>query len=480
MRVSIASGLGGLLLTAAVTQAIELDVNSTDSLVSTSKAIVGNILGLYRNNNSNGNIPGLFGDPYYWWESGLAFDSLINYWAKSGDESVVQTVQDAMLFQVGPDYNYMPPNQSKTLGNDDQASWALAAMTAAENRFPERDGQNVSWVQLATNVFESQVLRWDETSCGGGLKWQIFSFNNGYDYKNSITQGSFALLAARLARYTGNTTYSYWAQKSVEWSYQIGLISNGTGAVFDGTDDTTNCSQINHLQWTMNAGLLIDAGAYMANITQSGPLADAMFWANALWPTISTASRIFTDQSTSANSSGRAILYEVACAPSNNCNADEKAYRARLARALGNARTLDAQSTYVVNGTGVDSYIQRITTILQTSAIGAAAQCSGGDNGTACGSDWTRGDYDGETGLGQDLSALEVILANIDVKQLRTSHSAQNGTTTSSSGGDRTVTQTSSTGGANSTSAASSSGLLGSSTLTMLLAVLFGAASFFA
>ena len=139
-------------------------------------------------------------------------------------------------------------------------------MTAAENGLPERSGQSISWVQLATNVFESQVLRWNEESCGGGLKWQIFTFNNGYNYKNSFTQGSFALLAARLARYTGNTTYGDWAQKSVEWSYQIGLINNETGAVFDGTDDTTNCSEINHVQWTMNAGLLIDAGAYMTNI----------------------------------------------------------------------------------------------------------------------------------------------------------------------------------------------------------------------
>ena len=108
MRVSIHIGLLGLMLAAGSTRAIELDVNNTDSLVSASKTIVGNILDLYRSNNSNGNIPGLFGQPYYWWESGLAFDSLINYWSKSGDDSVVDTVRDPLLFQVGPDNNYMP------------------------------------------------------------------------------------------------------------------------------------------------------------------------------------------------------------------------------------------------------------------------------------------------------------------------------------------------------------------------------------
>ena len=160
---------------------------------------------------------------------------------------------------------------------------------------------------------------------------------------------------------------------------------------------------------------------------------------------------------------------------------DQKAYRTRLARAMGNARSLAAESNYSVNSTGVDAYIERITTILQTSASAAAAQCSGGQNGTACGSDWVSREYDGETGLGQDLSALEVILANIPARELRTAENAQNGTTTSSQGnsGNDTGTETSSAGGANSTSGASASGILGSSTLALLLAISFGVLSFF-
>ncbi|WPV13920.1 Mannan endo-1,6-alpha-mannosidase DCW1 [Fulvia fulva] len=419
------SGLTGFLLAAGLAHAIDLDVNNTDSLISASRTIVGNILSLYRSsNNSNGDLPGLFGAPYFWWEGGLAFDSLINYWSKSksGDDSIVQTIQDGMLFQVGPDHNYMPPNQTKSLGNDDQASWALAAMTAAENDFPERDDQNISWIQLATNVFESQVLRWDEESCGGGLKWQIFTFNNGD-----------------------------WARRSIEWSYQIGLINNETGAVYDGTDDTTNCSEINYIQWSMNAGLLIDAGAYMTNITQFSSLSNATFWDFTLWLTISTASRIFVDQAASANSLGRSILYEVACQPSDNCYVDQKAYRTRLARAMGNARHLAYQSSHSVNGTGVNAYIERITSILQTSATAAASQCTGGEIGTACGSDWVSREFDGSTGLGEDLSALEVILANLPAGQVRTADGARNGTGTSESGTEN-GTQTSSADEAGSTS----------------------------
>lgn len=248
--------------------------------------------------------------------------------------------------------------------------------------------------------------------------------------------------------------------------------------MYDGTDDTTNCSEINYIQWSMNAGLLIDAGAYMTNITQFSSLSNATFWDFTLWLTISTASRIFVDQAASANSLGRSILYEVACQPSDNCYVDQKAYRTRLARAMGNARHLAYQSSHSVNGTGVNAYIERITSILQTSATAAASQCTGGEIGTACGSDWVSREFDGSTGLGEDLSALEVILANLPAGQVRTADGARNGTGTSESGTEN-GTQTSSADEAGSTSGASGTGIVESSSLALLLAVVFGLLSFF-
>ncbi|ODQ76852.1 hypothetical protein LIPSTDRAFT_102095 [Lipomyces starkeyi NRRL Y-11557] len=29
--------------------------------------------------------------------------------------------------------------------------------------------------------------RWDTSTCNGGLRWQIFESNSGYDYKNTIS-----------------------------------------------------------------------------------------------------------------------------------------------------------------------------------------------------------------------------------------------------------------------------------------------------
>ena len=59
------------------------------------------------------------------------------------------------------------------------------------------------------------------------------------------------------------------------------------------------------------------------------------------------------------------------------------------------------------------SFHERIDFVLRTSAEGAAKQCSGGTSGTTCGSDWGSEEWDKSEGLGQDLSALNIFLANI-------------------------------------------------------------------
>lgn len=132
----------------------------------------------YYSGNQSGQIPGLLPGPYYWWEAGAMFGSLIDYWYYTGDTTYNNVTTQAMLFQVGPDDNYMPPNQSKSLGNDDQAFWGMAAMTAAEVKFPDPPEDQPQWLALAQAVFNSQAPRWDTDTCGGGLKWQIFTFNS--------------------------------------------------------------------------------------------------------------------------------------------------------------------------------------------------------------------------------------------------------------------------------------------------------------
>jgi mannan endo-1,6-alpha-mannosidase len=124
------------------------------------------------------------------------------------------------------------------------------------------------WLALAQGVFNSQAIRWDTSTCGGGLRWQIYSFNNGYNYKNSIANGGFFNIATRLGRYTGNQTYFDWADQMWTWVNAIGLMDSSY-KVYDGSDDTLNCSQINHIQWTYSAGIFLHGAATMWNVVSA-------------------------------------------------------------------------------------------------------------------------------------------------------------------------------------------------------------------
>jgi mannan endo-1,6-alpha-mannosidase len=144
----------------------------------------------------------------------------------------------------------------------------MAAMTAAELNFQNPPTSSPQWVALAQAVFNTQAARWDPTSCGGGLKWQIFTFNNGYNYKNSISTGCLFNLGSRLARYTGNGTYAAWAEKAWNWVTAIGLIDDQYN-IYDGSDDTLNCSQINRVQYSYNSGIYLLGAANMYNYVRS-------------------------------------------------------------------------------------------------------------------------------------------------------------------------------------------------------------------
>ena len=139
-------------------------------------------------------------------------------------------------------------------------------MTAAEQQLPNPPN-SISWLDLAKNVFNDQAARWDTSTCGGGLRWQIFTFNSGYNYKNSISTGSFFQLGARLARYTGNQTYAEWVDKSWEWETSVGLITSDY-KVYDGTLTSTNCSDIDKLEWTYTAATFLYGSAVMYNIVR--------------------------------------------------------------------------------------------------------------------------------------------------------------------------------------------------------------------
>ncbi|OAL50121.1 mannan endo-1,6-alpha-mannosidase DCW1 precursor [Pyrenochaeta sp. DS3sAY3a] len=373
-----ALGASSLLFSGAA--AIDLDINSPASIKQAAKSLSTNLRQYYTGDRP-GDVPGNLPDPYYWWECGAMFNAFIDYWYYTGDDQYNAITTQAMEHQIGDFDAFMPENQTKTLGNDDQAFWGMAAMSAVENKLPDLPDGKPSWLALAQAVFNTQKSRWDTATCGGGLKWQIFVFNRGYDYKNTISNGCFFNIAARLYKYLGNQTYYDWAEKAWEWELSVGLMS-ADYHFFDGTTDKTNCTELQRIQWTYNAGVHMAGAAAMWNVTQND------LWRGRLKGIIDGASVFFNNN----------VMIEVACENNGKCDVDQRSFKAYLSRWMGYTAIVAPWTR------------EFIDPLLKASAQAAAKQCNAGANQTSCGLRWVdNGKNDGSFGVGEQMAAMEIV-----------------------------------------------------------------------
>ncbi|CCF55655.1 hypothetical protein KAFR_0A02170 [Kazachstania africana CBS 2517] len=363
-------------------QSLELDLDDYQSLQNATALVAWGLMDYYEGTKYGGTV-GMFSSPYYWWEAGGAFGTLLDFWYFMDNDTYNDEILAAMVYQAGNDWDYIPLNQSTTEGNDDQAFWGIAAMTAAERNFTNPASDEPQWLYLAQAVFNTMALRWDTDSCGGGLRWQIFTWNSGYDYKNSVSNGALFHLAARLARYTGNDSYVDWAEKVYNWMEDTGFITTGnTLYVYDGASTEDNCSSVTKYQWTYNQGLILSGAAYLYNYSESS------LWYNRTMTALSS-SGVFLNNS---------IMCEAACQPAGTCDTDQRSFKAYFARFLGVTAQL------------VPSTRTQIMTWMNASAYAVAESCSGGTDGHTCGLNWFLGSWDGYYGLGEQMSALEVLV----------------------------------------------------------------------
>lgn len=312
--------------------------------------------------------------------------ALINYWQYTGDSSYNDMISTAIQFQKGEDDNFNPVNQSRSMGIDDQAFWAFTALDAVEANFPESSEKGApSWLALAQATYNFQQPYWDTKTCGGGFRWQVYSINAGYNLKNMISNGGNFQLAARLAYITGNQSYFDWADMVWNWmesSVMFDKASDGTLYIWDNTDSDNNCTDATNYIWTYNYGTLISGAAYMYNYTNGNAT-----WKARLDELLTSTFTLFFPAEY-----GGDIMIEYLCEQKLICNQDQKSFKAYLARWL-------AVTSVLYPGSAA-----QITPKLAKSAAGAAGQCDGGSDGTQCGMWWYTTTYDGQTGVGEDVS----------------------------------------------------------------------------
>jgi mannan endo-1,6-alpha-mannosidase len=324
----------------------------------------------------------------YWWQSGEAFTSLLNFQHICDNNTHEDLIYDGILSQAGSNYDFQPESQNGQIGNDDVGTWGLTVMHAAETGFkdPSNDGYP-SWLQMAKNVYKVLYDRWDNDTCNGGLRWQFDSERPSYNYKATIANGNLFQLGARLARYTGDSSYTKEAESMYEWISGSGLVNeleNGS-EVYDGFNTDTNCTDLVKVLWTYNYGVLIGGSSYMYDVT-----------GESIWETrldnILTGSQILYNNT---------VLYERACETYDNCNLDQKVFKAVYLRYLGLTSKLTSSLT------------DRIVELISPSAKAAAQSCNGGSDGYTCGLRWSWRTWDGYWGLGEQLSALEVMINQV-------------------------------------------------------------------
>ncbi|KAI1862207.1 uncharacterized protein JN550_010363 [Neoarthrinium moseri] len=394
--------------------ALEVDLDSPDSIRSAAKQVAYDLMTFYKGNQS-GQVPGILPGPppngdYYWWQGGALWGTMLDYWHYTGDDTYNHVVNQSLLFQTGPDRDYMEPNWTASLGNDDQAFWGMSAMLAAEVKFPDPPKGLPQWLALAQAVWNEQASedRRNSSLCGMGLRWQIYPQNPGYDYKNTIANAAFFNIGARLARYTENNTYATWCEDTWNWLFEYGIMVNNNN-VYDVADGVhiwakemdgslrLDCGQVGKAQFTYNAAALIQGAAFLYNYTNGNKT-----WAYRIEGLLNGIEQHFISNDTQSPRT----LIEPACGDATaTCTVDMRSFKGYTHRWLATTAQLAPFTA------------KRIRIILKSSTQAAVNQCTGGANGRMCGFQWASGTFTGPPGAGEQMNvvaALSSLLSLLD------------------------------------------------------------------
>ncbi|KAK8070219.1 mannan endo-1-6-alpha-mannosidase DCW1-like protein [Apiospora phragmitis] len=225
--------------------------------------------------------------------------TVFSWLTSTGDKQYDAIITRSLVEQSGENKDFMPANWTATMGNDDQGFWAMTAMLAAETNFPPPPAEaGLDWLALVQAVFNEQSMlerrvNQPGSNCNGGLRWQAF-------------------------------TAEYIDEQ---------------GNVHDGAHLPKDCLDVNKLQFSYNAAVLIQGAAYMYDI---------------------------------------GVAYEYACEGVGSCNVDMRSFKGYLHRWVSQATVLAPHLK------------DRVMTVFENSTRAGVAACNRGDNGQMCGFEWTQ------------------------------------------------------------------------------------------
>ncbi|KAG6039100.1 hypothetical protein E4U41_003297 [Claviceps citrina] len=368
----------------------DINLDSQTSVRNVASTLAFETMSYYTGNTTDpksrefGNVP----KPYYWWVAGALWGAMLDYYHYTADPSYNNVVLQALLAptNLGAGKDYMPAEHADEEGNDDLFFWGSAVLSAAERNFPQPDANVPSWLDISINVFNQLAGRWDTKNCNGGLLWQILASNpNGLTYKNTVSNGGFFQLAARLARATGNETYLSWAEKIWDWNAEVGFIDSQTYRVYDGAGIDTECRKINQKSFSYTTGIFLYGAAIMAEQTGQDK------WSQRTEQILDEAGKHFF------TGKDKNIMWEAECEPTGRCNYDQITFKGYLSRFMW-------QTSHVM-----PSLRTKIENLLIPTVKAAAASCTGGKSGHQCGMKWYTGGFDNVASLGGAMCAQEAI-----------------------------------------------------------------------
>ncbi|KAI9336236.1 glycosyl hydrolase family 76-domain-containing protein [Zopfochytrium polystomum] len=211
-----------------------------------------------------------------WHESGIYYNSILDYMDYSGDYALSGFVNKAMYMASGDGGDFLFGCDGNCGGkwNDDIGWWGLAALTGSElygtastARIADSDGTGQSWIYVA-NFTLFRILEDVDSQCGGGAYWSRDRSSTSVNLrteKSTITNTQVIWFALRL--YSVYKDQKYLDIAKTFWDWVLTAVTDrNTYMIYDGVYADGTCT-VDGNSWSYYYVPMAMAGATLNQIT---------------------------------------------------------------------------------------------------------------------------------------------------------------------------------------------------------------------